>query len=83
MYYRILRPHRDADILFRIKFNAEAFEWWEIFAHVKGLAIWISSSHEYATGLNKDPLLLFSGWFCTERHNRIVTEKFARMIGAE
>ena len=56
-----------------------AFEWWQIFAHVKGLAIWISSSKEYASGNNTDPIFLIGGWFCTDRHNRILAEKFVRM----
>lgn len=54
-----------------------ALRWWEVFAHVKGLAIWISSSKEYVSGNNKDPVLLLSGWLCTERHNRILSAKLA------
>lgn len=60
-----------------------AFEWWQIFAHVKGLAIWISSSKEYATGANTDPIFLVSGWLCTDRHNRILVEKLAAKVEAQ
>ena len=61
-----------------LRLDAKAFAWWEIFAHVKGLAIWISSSKEYATGANSDPIFLVSGWLCTERHNRILLDKLER-----
>jgi aminoglycoside phosphotransferase (APT) family kinase protein len=61
--------------------TAAAFEWWQIFAHVKGLAIWISSSKEYSSGANTDPIFLVSGWLCTDRHNRILVEKLAAKVG--
>jgi aminoglycoside phosphotransferase (APT) family kinase protein len=60
-----------------LQVDPAAFEWWQIFAHLKGLAIWISSSKEYATGGNSDPLFLVSGWLCTDRHNRILAQKLA------
>lgn len=60
-----------------LRVDPAAFEWWEIFAHVKGLAIWISSSKEYASGANSDPIFLVSGWLCTDRHNRILVRKLA------
>jgi len=55
--------------------DPKALSWWELFSNVKGLGIWISSSHEYATGDNKDPVLAFSGLYCTARHNEIVAER--------
>jgi aminoglycoside phosphotransferase (APT) family kinase protein len=63
-----------------LRVDPTAFEWWQIFAHVKGLAIWISSSKEYAAGSNQDPIFLVSGWLCTERHNRILADKFAAKL---
>lgn len=65
-----------------LRVDSTAFEWWQIFAHVKGLAIWISSSKEYASGTNQDPIFLVSGWLCTERHNRILADKFVANVGA-
>jgi aminoglycoside phosphotransferase (APT) family kinase protein len=55
--------------------DSQAFEWWEVFASVKGLAIWISSSREFADAKNQDPILVFAGWVCTEIHDRILAEK--------
>lgn len=56
-----------------------ALRWWEIFAHVKGLAIWISSSKEYESGRNRDPVLLISSWLCTDRHNRILAARMQEL----
>ena len=42
-----------------------ALAWWELFSSVKGLAIWISSSKAYTSTENKDPVLAFTGWWCT------------------
>lgn len=52
-----------------------ALAWWELFAHVKGMAIWISSGQEYVAGSNQDPVLAFSSWICTDRHDRIIARK--------
>lgn len=65
-----------------LRLDPVAFEWWQIFAHVKGLAIWISSSKEYATGANRDPIFLISGWLCTDRHNRLLAERFTAKMDA-
>jgi aminoglycoside phosphotransferase (APT) family kinase protein len=65
-----------------LRVDPVAFEWWQIFAHVKGLAIWISSSKEYATGANRDPIFLVSGWLCTDRHNRLLAERFTAKMDA-
>jgi aminoglycoside phosphotransferase (APT) family kinase protein len=54
-----------------------AFDWWRLFAMVKGLGIWISSSHAYVAGRNRDPVLAFSGWYCTDVHNRRIVERLA------
>lgn len=59
--------------------DPQALRWWEIFSHVKGLAIWISSAKEYAAGSNHDPVLLLSSWLCTTRHNRILSERLRRL----
>jgi aminoglycoside phosphotransferase (APT) family kinase protein len=63
-----------------LEIDHQALAWWQIFAHVKGLAIWISSSKEYATGNNTDPIFLIGGWICTDRHNRILAEKLEGMV---
>lgn len=63
--------------------DPSALRWWEVFAHVKGLAIWLSGSKEYAVGVNKDPVLLLSGWLCTSQHNRILAQRMERLLEEE
>ena len=57
--------------------DREAFAWWELFSSVKGQAIWISSSKEYASGRSTEPILLFAGWMCTDLQDRILVEALA------
>jgi aminoglycoside phosphotransferase (APT) family kinase protein len=54
-----------------------ALAWWEVFAAVKGCAIWISAAHEYATRRNDDPVNAFSGWYCLAYHNQVLAERLA------
>ncbi len=54
-----------------------AFAWWETFASVKGLAIWISSGREFADGRNQDLILAFAGWFPADIHDRVLAERLA------
>lgn len=39
----------------------EALYWWQVFAQVMGLAIWISAAREVADGRSADPVLAFAG----------------------
>ena len=48
--------------------DPEALRWWEVFAAVKGMAIWISAGHEFASGSNEQPINLFSSWICSDMH---------------
>ncbi len=57
-----------------------ALQWWEIFASLKGLAIWVSAAREYAEGRNTEPVNAFSGWYCLAFHNRVLAQ---RLGGAE
>jgi len=63
-----------------LKPDPKALHWWELFAHVKGLAIWLSSAHEYVTGANKDPVLGFSGWFTLAEHDKILADAMIRTL---
>ncbi len=54
-----------------------ALAWWEIFASLKGLAIWISSGREFADGRNQDLILAFAGWFPADIHDRVLAERLA------
>jgi len=53
----------------------QAFRWWQVFASLKGLAIWISSSEDFANGTTKDPILAIAGWMMADRQNRILVDR--------
>lgn len=57
-----------------LRVDREALAWWRIFACIKGIAIWVSSAKEFAQGANIDPVLAFSGWYCSTRHNAILLD---------
>jgi aminoglycoside phosphotransferase (APT) family kinase protein len=61
-----------------IAIDPRALEWWEIFASVKGLAIWISSGREFADGRNLDLIMVLASWFPTDIHDRVLVERLAR-----
>jgi len=60
-----------------IAIDAEALVWWEIFASLKGLAIWISSGREFADGKNLDLIMVIASWFPTDVHERVLAERLA------
>ena len=60
-----------------IEIDPRALHWWEIFASVKGLAIWVSSAREFADGRNVDPILALASWFPTDVHDRVLVERLA------
>ena len=61
-----------------LKADPKALAWWEIFASLKGLAIWISAACEYAEGRNTDPVNAFSGWYCHAFHNKVLAERLSQ-----
>jgi aminoglycoside phosphotransferase (APT) family kinase protein len=58
-----------------LKADPKALYWWEIFASLKGAAIWISAAREYAEGRNTDPINAFSGWYCLAFHNKVLADR--------
>ena len=62
--------------------DRDALTWWEIFASLKGLAIWISAAKEYAEGRNIEGVNAFSGWYCLAFHNKVLADRLAREFGA-
>ena len=62
-----------------LKVDPAAFVWWELFASVKGQAIWISSAREYRDGGYREPILCFSGWYTARRQDEILAEHLARL----
>ena len=57
--------------------DPEVFRWWRVFASLKAIAIWISSSEDFESGEGKDSILATAGWVMTERQNRILLEYLA------
>jgi len=62
-----------------LKVDPAAFAWWELFASVKGQAIWTSSAKEYRDGGYMEPILGFSGWLTARRHDEILAAKLAEL----
>ena len=52
----------------------------ELFACVKGLAIWISAGHEFSSGSNTDPVNLFSAWVPGDIHLEIILDKLESLL---
>lgn len=55
--------------------DRHAFRWWQVFASLKGLAIWISSTEDFVNGESKEPILATAGWLMTDRQNRILVDR--------
>jgi aminoglycoside phosphotransferase (APT) family kinase protein len=63
-----------------LRVDPAAFAWWEIFASLKGLGIWISAAREYFEGRNSDSVNAFSGWYCLAFHNKVLAERLAEKL---
>ena len=57
--------------------DRKAFQWWQIFASVKAIAIWISSAENFVNGTTKEPILAFAGWPMIDRQNRILLDRLS------
>jgi len=57
--------------------DRDALRWWQVFASVKALAIWISSSHDFVHGESKEPIIALPGWLMTDRQNRILVDRLS------
>jgi aminoglycoside phosphotransferase (APT) family kinase protein len=62
-----------------LKIDRAALAWWEIFASLKGAAIWISAAREYSDGRNADAVNAFSGWFCLAFHNKVLADRLGAL----
>ena len=58
-----------------LTFDPVAFKWWEMFATVKGLVIWVSAARSFMDGKNVDPVLAFSGLYPLTRANMLIAER--------
>ncbi|MBQ76147.1 MAG: phosphotransferase family protein [Gammaproteobacteria bacterium] len=63
--------------------DPEVFKWWQVFASVKGLAIWISSSEDFQNGEGKDSILAMAGWLMTDRQNQILLNYLSPHAGGQ
>jgi aminoglycoside phosphotransferase (APT) family kinase protein len=74
----LLLPHTEAvrawEVSSGLSVDPEAFAWWQVFAALKGIGIWISSSEDFHSGASKAPILAIAGWLMTDRQQRILTD---------
>jgi aminoglycoside phosphotransferase (APT) family kinase protein len=56
-----------------------AFDWWSLFASVKGQAIWTSSAKAWADTGMTEPVLAFSGWYTARRQDEILAARLAAL----
>jgi aminoglycoside phosphotransferase (APT) family kinase protein len=62
-----------------LRADPAGLRWWEMFASLKGAAIWISSAKEYQSGTNTDPVMAFSGLYCLPYHNQVLADRLRDM----
>lgn len=58
-----------------LRVDRERFRWWQVFASLKGLAIWISSTEDFVNGDSKEPILAVAGWVMSDRQSRILVDR--------
>lgn len=73
-----LLPHAEAVLCWQtasgLNVDAAAFAWWRVFASVKAIGIWISSSEDFHKGMSKLPILALAGWLMTDRQQQILVD---------
>ena len=73
-----LLPHREAIAVWEeasgLKAEPAALRWWQVFASVKGIGIWISSSEDFHNGASKDPILAMAGWLVGDRQEQVLVD---------
>lgn len=57
----------------------EALHWWELFACVKGQAIWVSSARAWIDGANRDPILVYPAWALINAQDRAALKVMGRL----
>jgi aminoglycoside phosphotransferase (APT) family kinase protein len=60
-----------------LKAEPQALFWWEVFASLKGAAIWISAAREYGETRDADPINGISGWYCLAFHNKVLADRLS------
>jgi aminoglycoside phosphotransferase (APT) family kinase protein len=73
-----LLPHPEAVRIWEaasgLTADRAALAWWRVFASIKGIGIWISSSEDFHRGAAKPPILALAGWLMTDRQQRILVD---------
>jgi aminoglycoside phosphotransferase (APT) family kinase protein len=62
-----------------LRLDVEAFRWWEMFATVKGIGIWLSAARAFVSGSNDDPILGLSGIFPLAKANLTLANRMGGM----
>ena len=74
-----LLPRREAVSIWqqasKLIIDPAHFRWWQIFASLKALAIWISSNEDYVNGTTKEPILALAGWPMIDRQSRFLVDR--------
>ncbi len=60
-----------------LRVDPQALRWWQVFASLKALAIWISSAEVFINGEAKDPILAVAGWLMGDRQTRILIDRLS------
>jgi aminoglycoside phosphotransferase (APT) family kinase protein len=73
-----LLPHKEAVACWEaasgLSVDPEVFQWWRVFAAVKAIGIWISSTETFHRGDSKQPILAMAGWLMTDRQQQILVD---------
>jgi hypothetical protein len=57
-----------------MKVDPKVFQWWRVFAALKGMAIWISSSEAFHRGPTKSFAYGLAGWLATDRQQQVLLD---------
>ena len=63
-----------------LTFDENAFRWWEMFATVKSIGIWLSAAKAFVSGKNDDPILGFSGIFPLAKANLTLAHRLGGLL---
>jgi aminoglycoside phosphotransferase (APT) family kinase protein len=62
-----------------IKADPQALAWYELFACLKGQALWVSTAHVWEEGKNQDVILGYAAWWLINAQNRAALEIMGRL----
>jgi aminoglycoside phosphotransferase (APT) family kinase protein len=62
-----------------MKADADALAWYELFACLKGQALWVSTATVWESGKNRDIILAYASWWLQNAQNRATLEIMGRL----